>query len=107
MAITDERLTLALQYLATTDSEYGELRAEVERSEYMVKTQRSFAFLAADGNNEERKAHADTDPKVLEAQERHVGAISQFEKVRAKRQTEAILIETWRSQESSRRQGQL
>lgn len=105
--ITEERLTLALQYLATTDRDLADLRAEVLRSEYLVKTQRHFAFLAADGNNEERKASAETSGKVIEAQERHVSAVGNYEKLRAKRETESLIIDVWRSENANRRQGQI
>lgn len=105
--ISEERLTLALTYLATTDRDLADLRAEVLRSEYLVKTQRQFAFLAAEGNNEERKASAETSGKVIEAQEHHVGAVANYERIRAKRETESLVIDVWRSENANRRQGQI
>jgi hypothetical protein len=96
---------MALTYLATSDADSAELKAAMARTEYIAKLARSFAFLAAEGNNEERKALADTDAKVISKWEEHHQAIVRYEKVRAKRETEVLVVETWRSINANRRSG--
>lgn len=104
-AISDDRLESALAYLASTDKEVADLKANVARSDYLAKVRESFAFKAADGNNEERKHEARTADDVQAAWEKHFVAIADHEKLRAKRETEILVIETWRSLNANRRQG--
>ena len=103
--ITDERCGKALHYLASTDEDAAELKTAMARSEYLVDLARKKEFLIAEGNIEVRKALAETSESVKLAQENYLAALLSFEKIRAKRVTEALVVETWRSVNANRRMG--
>jgi hypothetical protein len=103
--VTDERCTKALTYLAETDQLAAELKTDVARKEYAADLARKRVFLTADGNNEERKAIAEVSVDVQTAEDEFAKATLAYERVRAKRTTEAYIIEVWRSVNANRRQG--
>jgi len=105
--ISGDRLEKALTYLATTDVTAAQLKVEVSRKEYIAKKVRARMFLQASGNNEERKAQAETSAEVEAAESERFAAEAEFEKLKAKRLTEELVIEVWRSLEASRRQGSI
>lgn len=75
------------------------------RKEYMLDLVKDRAFLTADGNNEVRKAKANTSADASRAHEEWVQALVAFKRIKAKRETERVVWETWRSENSNRRQG--
>jgi hypothetical protein len=105
MLIDATRLELALTRLAESDERYAELKGEMLRSEYMAKHTEAVAFKAADGTVEDRKMTARLAGH--EAWEKHFRCVVDFESLKAKREREMIVIECWRSLESSRRQGNI
>ena len=104
--ISDDRRDKAIRYLAETDSELAELEGETMRREYMLDLVKDRAFLTEDGNNEVRKAKANTAAESSRAHEEWVQAVVAFKRIKAKRETERVVWETWRSENSNRRQGQ-
>jgi len=104
MSITAERMEKALTFLATTDDTAADLKAQVARKEYGCKLARSRGFLAAEGSVEARKAQAECSEGVQAAEDEYARAIVEFEKVKAKRATEELIVEVWRSVNSNRRQ---
>jgi hypothetical protein len=105
--ISEERCSQALKYLAETDVRAAELKTDVARKEYAAELARKRVFLTADGNNEERKAIAETSPDVQTAEDRLAAAILDYERVRARRTTESLVIEVWRSVNANRRSGNI
>lgn len=104
--ISDERMEKALKYLAQTDESTAEAKAEVARCEFLAKRVRARQFLLAEGSSvEARKAIAETSPEVEEVDSKLVEAILAYEKPRTKRTTEELVVETWRSINANRRQG--
>jgi hypothetical protein len=103
--ISDDRLEKALKYMATTDESAAELKADVERAEYRCKLARAREFVTADGSVEARKAVAEMSESVQQAEDQRCKAIVEFEKVKAKRQTEALIVEVWRTCSANSRQG--
>lgn len=101
--IAPERMEQALNYLADTDADYAEAKADLERREIMRKRIRNRHFLVADGTVAERQAEADTDVETEAADDAYIDAVKKFETLRTRRQTEEILIDVWRSLEASRR----
>lgn len=107
MYISDDRLTKALHYLSTSDSEIAQKKADVAKSEYVAKLREYGIFKTASGNIEERKAIAKTDAAVVAAWDSHFSAVEAYEKVRAKREFEALVVDVYRTTEASRRAGQI
>jgi hypothetical protein len=106
MSISDDRRDKAIRYLAETDSELAELEGETMRKEYMLDLVKDRAFLVGDGNNAERLAKANTSADASRAHEEWVQAVVAFKRIKAKRETERVVWETWRSENSNRRVGQ-
>lgn len=103
--ISEDRLQKALTYLSTTDEESAELKANVARAEYVCKLSRARSFILAEGSVDLRKALAEKSENVMSAEELLADAIVAFEKVKAKRTTEGLIVEVWRSVNANRRVG--
>lgn len=103
--ISEERLEKALTFLATTDERSADLKGQVARKEYGAKLARSKIYLVSEGSVEARKAKAEVSVEVEQAEDELAQAIVEHEKVKAKRATEELIVEVWRSVEASRRQG--
>jgi len=104
--ITEDRLQKALTYLAETDEELAQLKANVERAEYLKKRVRAAVFLSASGPVEERKAKAEVSQEVENIERDYTRALVAYEHIAAKRKTEALIVDVWRSINANRRQGQ-
>lgn len=105
--ITNDRLERALKYLAQTDETCASAKAEVERCAYRCKHARALEFQGADGSVEARKSSAETSQTVQTAEDNRIQAIITFEKLKAKRETESLVIDVWRSLNASRRTGNI
>lgn len=104
--ITQERMEKALHYLAQTDLEFASERAELERAEILRKRVRARAMLESSGTSvAERQAMAEGHPDVQAADESYVSSFANCEKLKARRETAALLCDLWRSVNSARRQG--
>lgn len=105
--ISEERLEKALRFLAETDESAAELKVQVERKNYLVDLSRRRGFKLSEGNIEERKAIAEMSDETKEAFNEYLSAMLEWEKLKAKRATEELIVEVWRSLEASRRQGRI
>lgn len=105
--ISEERAGKALKYLASTDEETADAKVEVARCEYHCKLVRAAVFLENEGSVEVRKAKAETSERVQNAEGAYLKAMGVFEHLKAKRATEEWVIETWRSLNANRRQGNI
>jgi len=103
--ISEDRLEKAMRFLAETDEELAEAKGEVLRCEQLLKRIQYRLFKSADGSIELRKATAGVSEETARAEEELVSAIVQYEKLKAKRETESTVVEVWRTLESSRRKG--
>jgi hypothetical protein len=75
--------------------------------EYLVELARKKEFLLAEGSVEAKKAIAEVSENVKQAQENYLSALLSFEKIRAKRVTEALIVETWRTVSANQRSGNI
>jgi alpha-galactosidase len=97
------RMANAMTFLAETDEPYAEAKTSVERLEIVRKRARARIFLTSEGTVETRKAQAETHADVCTEDDRYIDAMRIYETLRAKRERAEILIDVWRSLESSRR----
>ena len=104
-AITQDRMESAMEFLADTDEDYANEKAQVERSEILRKRVRARVFLTADGTVAERQAKAEIAAEVEQADADHCKTIALFETLKAKRQRAEIVIDVWRSLNASQRRG--
>lgn len=107
MILSDERCSKALRYLTETDESSADAKTDVARKEYAVELVKKRMFLTTEGSVEHRKALAETSPEVQAAIGELLNAIVAFEKVKAKRQTEALVVDVWRSVNAARRVGNI
>jgi SOS response regulatory protein OraA/RecX len=104
--IDEARLAKALTYLATTDEPCAELRTDMERAEFKAKAIKDTLFRLTEGRSvADRQAEAGTAAQYTDAMDAYFDAMQQYEAMRNKRTTESIVVETWRSLNASRRQG--
>jgi hypothetical protein len=107
MLITEDRLQKALTYIAETDEQEAQLHALVIKTK--KKEEAIFDTIAAIGEGTvlERKARAHKHPDTESAVAAHLTALSEHRHVKNKRDTEKIIIDVWRSENATRRQGNI
>lgn len=108
MLVTEQRLEQALQYLAETDNEYAYWKAHVLRAEYLAEVAEDMVYLSlTEGPVEERKRRANVSDEHKKAQETYFDTVAKFENLRAQRQRHVHVIDIYRTQEASRRVGNI
>jgi hypothetical protein len=93
----------AMSWLAETDADYAIAKTDVLRAEILAKRIRAKVFMLKEGSIEARKAFAENEGEVVAADDELLRATLEYESLRAKRQRAELLIDVWRSVESSRR----
>ena len=93
-----------LQRLANTDLEAAQLKRAVEAHDYLCKKAKYIEFLAATGNNEERKAKSEVHENYKIAKDKYLDAVQESEALQNERQTLRLKIDVWRSLNANRRQ---
>jgi hypothetical protein len=106
MNVSDDRLDKAMAFLAQTDSEFAEWRGAMLRAEYMAECAESLAYAAiTEGSVEDRKRAAKVAEPVKQAMENYFKAVVEFERLKARRTREVLVVELWRSVNANRRVG--
>lgn len=103
--ITEERAEQAINYLSETDEDVANAKADLARAEYILKRVEAREFLCATGNVKERESKARASNEWDAASQDVTTALATYERIRAKRESERIVWDTWRTNEASRRQG--
>lgn len=109
MLITEDRLQQALTYLAQTDEPHAQAKALMKGLEKQEKTIKARVFIEkkGDGGVAEREAMAVTSGDYIEWQGRYEDSIMDYEVLNNKRLREQLVIEVWRSLNSSRNKGNI
>lgn len=105
--VSEDRLEKALRFLAESDEQFAESKVNMLRLDYAADLARKRVFLGETGNNEERKAKAEASDHVQAVIGTYLDSVGVFEKLRAKRTTEELIVEVFRTLEASRRQGRI
>lgn len=101
--ITRDQIGDALRFIAETDEQLAEAKTEVERKVWICKHARALAYQATTGTVDERKAAVETNEDVVQYEMGRLDAFLAYEKLKAKRETQFLRIEVWRSLEATRR----
>ena len=101
MIVTENHVSDALDYLNIDPHPVALARKDCTDSENRRKECYARAFLAAQGNIEERKAHAETDPACVVSKKEESQDILQLERHRAKVRGAEMLIDCWRTEQSN------
>jgi hypothetical protein len=105
--ISADRLQKSLTYLAETDEPAARAKSLLIGLEEQTKTIKSIGFLEAKGTNGEREAHALASQSFRDHIEKIKEATYSYELMRNKRNTEALIIECWRTEQANRRSGNI
>jgi hypothetical protein len=106
--ISEKRLGEALTYLAETDERAAILQTEMERAEFKAKAVKDAIFIHLKGETvAERTALAGSSPEYREAMALYFESAQEYQAMRNKRSTESIVVDVWRSLNSSRNKGNL
>lgn len=105
MIVGESQLEKAMRFLAESDAECAELKANVQRTEHLAKVAEALVFKLAEGNNEERKAYARVSGEVTTKWEQHFSAIRAYEECRARRERAVLTVDIYRTQAANRRAG--
>lgn len=104
--LTESRVTDALTFLAGSDEAVSHAKGEVARSEFLAKVSQAMAYKAISvGSVEDKKSEALMSSEVQTAWNKHFDAVVSYEKIRARREREVLIVDLWRSIEASRRKG--
>ena len=103
--LTEARMTDALEFLTDSDEKLAQLLSDVERAEWRTKLTKQMVFVHLTGTVADREANASVAPETQAAFEEYFKAVAAYNALRNKRATESILIECWRSVNSSRKFG--
>jgi len=93
----------AMEFLADTDETFAEAKAQLLRSEILVKRVRARVIVNEEGPMDLRKAKAEAHPQVGEADEGLIESTLAFESLKARRSRAEIVIDVFRTLEASRR----
>ncbi|HXN96008.1 MAG TPA: hypothetical protein VN879_16000 [Candidatus Acidoferrales bacterium] len=105
MLIDDERLETALKRLAKSDALVAELHMKAERAEFKAKATKDAIFLRSEGNVAERNALAGIHEDYAKAMDDYFTALQAHDTLKNERSREVIIIECWRSMNSTRNKG--
>ena len=104
--IDRDRMEKELFKIAESDDEFADAKTEVERATWVCKHTRAIVYEMVDGKSvEDRKQAVERSQKVSEAEDRRIKAIGVLEHLKAKRETSGLIVDVWRSLESTRRLG--
>jgi hypothetical protein len=103
--VAAENVEGAIHFLAETDVPYAEAKTDVERCEILRKRTRAREFLDATGTVAEREARAEVAATVETADGQYCDAVLEYERLRARRQRAELVVDLYRTLESSRRVG--
>jgi hypothetical protein len=103
--ITEQRLTQALKYLAETDEPAAKAKAYMLGLGGQEKTILATQFIGAEGTVAFREATAMTSKEYADWASQYKGSVYDFEILRNKRSTEALIVEVWRSLNANQRRG--
>lgn len=103
--IPDEKMEKAINYLAEHDALAAELLAEMERTELKAKAVKDALIAHGEGGVGERTAAAGCAKEYLDAMELYFTAVRDYNTVKNRRSTAALIVDVWRSENANRRQG--
>lgn len=92
----------ALEFLAQTDNEAGQLKRAVELHDWLADKAESAAFLTLEGTVAERNHHASLDVEVSQQREQWLDCIAESASIENQRKTAQLKIGVWQSIQKAR-----
>ena len=103
--ISEDRVEAAVEYLRDTAKQYGQARGRALYTENHLRRVKALVMLEHTGSIGEREAQAYGSEAYQQALKDMEDAVAESETIRALREAASYTIEVWRSQNSTRRQG--
>ena len=105
--VTDERVEQALRYLAGTDESCAADKINAERWKYVARRKKAHVVILEEGTGPVKAAKADIDVDVIEAEKKYLDCLQDYEGKAAKRKTEQLVVEIWRTEQANSRRGNI
>lgn len=105
MIVSDEKCQKALSYLASTDEDAARAKSYLEGLQEQRKTVKAVEFMGAEGSAAQKEQAAYSSVAYQNHLKKIEQAILEFETMRNKRLTAALLVDTWRSCNANRNRG--
>ena len=100
--INEARAQQAIDYLTETDFVCAEAKVNAERWKYTGKRKRAHVILTTSNVTAQVKdAKAELDPEVIKADDLYFDCLAAYETMSAKRKTEQLVIEVWRTEQAN------
>lgn len=103
MLINEARVQQAIDYLTETDFPCADAKVNAERWKYIADRRKAHVILTEEGTIQEKKAKSEVAKEVIEAEDEYFLKLETHERIRAKRQTEQLVIEVWRTEQANLR----
>ena len=106
MLVSEERIEGILKYLAESDDEYGKLMARVkglEKDEKIILAKQTLEHRRYEKTMAESEARAKASKEYSEWREEYENAVADHEVMKAHRDTQKIIWETWRTEQANLR----
>lgn len=105
--LNEERIEKAFAYLAETDLEAAACKGAELRAEMKAKSVEATVYAALQGSIEDKKMQVRVHPDVQEAWDEYFDAVVKHQTLRNRRDREVLIVETYRSVLSARKQGMM
>ena len=105
MAVTDESVERAVDFIKSNAKRHGQLRTAALLAEYKVKRAKALEFLAAKGTVAEREAQAQASDAVHDAALEHSNLAGEETELRDYFQAANLTFEKWRTEQANNRKG--
>ena len=106
--LSEQEIERAVRYLATSAEEYALAKADMKYLEHKRKSVQAVVALRMTGkSNTENKTRAEASEEYQNLLTEYKDAVRAFTLIDAKRAAAEIWVETWRTQEASKRRGNI
>lgn len=104
MAVSDDNVTHALQYLASDPHPLAVARFNLTVAENKARETFARLFLSSNATtNDAKRASAECNQEYVTAKELEANAVLELERHRARTKAAEMLIECWRTEQSNAR----
>ena len=107
MMISEDRVDKALRFLRETDSVAARAKSLMVGLDEQKKTIFATEYLKSEGSQGDKKEMAHASENYIEHIKKYKDSVYDYEELRNRRQTEILVIETWRSQNANARRGNI
>ncbi len=99
----EKNVESALNYLATTDDEFGRLKGHIRALEYRLKVEEAKGFLSSQGSVEKRKSDARISEEYVAMIDDYETSSCEYLTIGAKRTRAELTIAVWQTDSANHR----